>query len=373
MSKYLFYLMLVLSQLTTLAVEAKTTKKVAILVSGYATAEKPNLGYDLEELAQAYLTLTHNGVEVDIVSPQGGAVLVRSNKDDLDYIQQFKFKQQGLVKLENTLSSEQAMMRDYDGIFVVGGSGAMFDLPQDKHTQTLLTHFVHSEKPIAAVCHGPAALVHIKNRDGSFFVADKQVVAFTNIEEQAFGQDVIQQLPFLLEDKLKERGGKFALTEPLMPRVEMDGNLITAQNPGAVASAAEALVNQLGLSVKKRDLFKDEASLGLIARAKAKGVYSIKLALDNEPQKYDINYLALYGFYAYNLAVTPEQKQLELEIMQVISLYFSHPAYFQALIKAQLEQDRISDARASLSRYQQAFPGDKSLESLAQLIKNSGK
>ena len=67
-----------------------TAKRVAILISSYGSLEHPDLSYDLEELAQAYLVLTDNGLEIDIISPRGGAVLIKTNKDDLPYIQKFK-------------------------------------------------------------------------------------------------------------------------------------------------------------------------------------------------------------------------------------------------------------------------------------------
>ena len=101
----------------------------------------------------------------------------------------------------------------------------------------------------------------------------KKINSFTNVEEQAFGGDVIDDLPFLLEDKLKQQGAKFVKNAPMLPYIAVDGNLITAQNPGAVAKATEALIVKLGVLVKPRVPFKDEASLALITQSRNTGAY----------------------------------------------------------------------------------------------------
>jgi hypothetical protein len=72
------------------ASEQQTDKRIAILISSYGDKDHENISYDLEEFAQAYLVLHDNGITLDIISPKGGTVLVKNNKDDLAYIQRFK-------------------------------------------------------------------------------------------------------------------------------------------------------------------------------------------------------------------------------------------------------------------------------------------
>jgi len=347
----------------------ETEKHVAILISSYGEEGRENLSYDLEELAQAYLVLHDNNIAIDILSPKGGAVLVKNNKDDLTYIKRFKHETNALKQLSSTISPQNADFSNYDAIMIIGGNGAMFDLPKDKNTQILLTKFANSEKPLAAVCHGPAALVNIKNTDGSYFVHGKKVNSFTNLEEHAFGGDVINSLPFLLEDKLKQNGATFVSNAPMLPFISVDNNLITAQNPGAVAKAAEALVIKLGLPLKPRILFKDEASLLLIAQARNSGSYLIDIELSANSEKYDLNYLALYGFYSYNLAQTKQDKRLELEIMQAIARHFSHPMYLSNLIKALWEQDLKQEALKTFSNLKTNYPDHEAINKLDLLLK----
>jgi len=102
----------------------------------------------------------------------------------LAYIQ--KIKEFAIHKLQNTRSAKQASKQSYDALFIVGGDGAMFDLPFDPATQNFINQFIEQQLPIAAVCHGPAALVNLKGLDGNYFVAGKKVNSFTQIEEHAF-------------------------------------------------------------------------------------------------------------------------------------------------------------------------------------------
>lgn len=342
--------------------------RVAVVVSSYGTPERENLSYDLEELAQAYLVLHRNGVTVDLVSPKGGALLVHNKKDDLAYMQDFKNNTPALKQLTATIASADADAGDYDAVLVIGGNGAMFDLPTHAATTAFLTSFAANGKPVAAVCHGPAALVNVKLADGSFLVTGKRVNSFTNLEEQAFGGDVIDELPFLLEDELKARGAVYVKNAPMLPYVAVDGTLITAQNPMAVPDATEALLVQLGVTPAARTDFKDEATMKLVQEARTAGAYLIDVALKKEPELYDLNYLALYGFYSYKLASGTDAKRLELEIMQAVGRHFDHPMYAASLIQALMEQGFTAKAQAEFTSFKTRFPDDENLATLADLV-----
>lgn len=367
MKKFIWcFWLLTLPMKAALAGVSAESNKVLMLISGYGSESRPELSYDLEELAQAYLVLHDNGVQLEIATPKGGPVLVKSNKDDLPFIQ--RFKSLALDKLANTLSTKTVAVDNYNGVFIVGGAGAMFDLPKDESTQAMLTKFVASNTNIAAVCHGPAAIANIKLPNGEFFIADKQVNSFSNVEEHAFSGEHISEFPFLIQNKLIENGANYVHNDPMLPFVAMDGNLITAQNPPSVPKAAEALLFKLGITPKPRTLFKDEATMALIAKAKNSGSVAIDLALAAAPESYDLNYLALYGFYAYPLA-SEENKAKELDLMKTIANYFSHPEYEVQLIRALAEQKQTKEARARLDVFVQQYPEHNAKEKLVALVK----
>ncbi len=341
-------------------------KKVALLISGYGNETQGKISYDLEELAQTYLVLHNHNLALDIVTPKGGEVVVKTNKDNLAYIQ--KFKALALHKLQNTRSAKQASSQNYDALFIVGGDGAMFDLPFEPATQTFISQFIEQQSPIAAVCHGPAALVNLKRSDGRYFVADKRVNSFTQIEEQAFNSELLDKFPFSLEEKLIERGAIFVKNTAMMPYISVDGALITAQNPMSVAKAAEALLLKLAIPPKPRVPFKDEATFELITQAKSNGAAVISIEFAKDETRYDLNYLGLYAFYAYRLAQTQEQKLQELNLKAEIAKTFKHPKLLESLINAYLEQRLIDEAKQAYQAVKLDFPSYESIALLENKI-----
>jgi putative intracellular protease/amidase len=79
--------------------------------------------------------------------------------------------------------------------------------------------------------------------DGSYLVAGKEVAGFTNEEEAASGLTDI--VPFLLEDKLEERGAHHSEAPPFHAHVVRDGRLVTGQNPQSAEGVGEQVVAAL--------------------------------------------------------------------------------------------------------------------------------
>lgn len=98
-------------------------------------------------------------------------------------------------------------------------------------------------KLIASVCHGAAGLVTAKRPDGQPLVKDLRVNAFTDAEEVAVGLEKV--VPFLLETRLRELGGRFEGAASWQPFAIRDGQLITGQNPQSSHLVAQALLRAL--------------------------------------------------------------------------------------------------------------------------------
>jgi len=71
-------------------------------------------------------------------------------------------------------------------------------------------------------------------------VKGKRVTGFGNEEETAVQLENV--VPFLLEDRLKQRGGIYTKVANWAPHIEVDGLLVTGQNPASSAPGAEALL-----------------------------------------------------------------------------------------------------------------------------------
>jgi putative intracellular protease/amidase len=131
-------------------------------------------------------------------------------------------------------------------VFYPGGHGPLWDLAQDAASIALIERAIATGKPVAAVCHAPAVLRHVKGPDGKPLVNGKAVTGFSNSEEQAVGlTDVV---PFLVEDMLKANGGRYSKAGDWQPYVQSDGLLITGQNPASSEPVARALLARFNRS-----------------------------------------------------------------------------------------------------------------------------
>ena len=118
----------------------------------------------------------------------------------------FKDDKDAQEHLANTKKLADMKAEDFDSVFYPGGHGPLWDLAVDENSINLIETFVKQDKPVAFVCHSPAALKNVKV-DGEYLVKGKTVTGFTNSEEDAVGlTDVV---PFLVEDALKANGGNY--------------------------------------------------------------------------------------------------------------------------------------------------------------------
>jgi putative intracellular protease/amidase len=183
--------------------------------------------------------------DIDIISPQGGNAPMDPNSRDLsDPInKQFLDRPELVTKLEHTLRPADVRISDYAAILFAGGHGTMWDFPQATELLAIAATIYEQDGAVAAVCHGPAALVNLKLSNGQYLVAGKTVAAFTNKEEEAVG--LTNVVPFLLESTLIERGAKHQEAPLWQENVVVNGRLITGQNPASAAGVGEALAQLL--------------------------------------------------------------------------------------------------------------------------------
>jgi uncharacterized protein (TIGR02246 family) len=178
---------------------------------------------------------------VDFVSVKGGAPRADGH-DPADPIQA-AFLADHAEALTRTSAAAEVDAAGYSAILFVGGHGTMWDFRGQPDLQRLAREIYERGGVVAAVCHGPAALVDLTLADGSLLVAGKRVAAFTDGEERAVGLDGV--VPFSLASTLESQGARPVLAPEFTPNVQVDGRLITGQNPASAARVAEALVRTL--------------------------------------------------------------------------------------------------------------------------------
>ena len=195
-------------------------------------------GVYFKEFGVPYRRLKEKGYEIVVASPKGGKAPI--DPKSLPDPNEWKTE---ISALKNTIPLTQVANESFDALFLPGGHGTMFDLPQNESLQRLLAELDASQKIIAAVCHGPAGLVGASKKDGTPLVKGKRVTSFTNDEERAAQLD--KQMPFLLESKLRELGAEFIGKPNFTEHVEQDGNLITGQNPQSSERIVQLVIEAL--------------------------------------------------------------------------------------------------------------------------------
>lgn len=204
-------------------------------------------GFWLEEFAAPYYAFTDAGAQVTLASPLGGQPPLDPKSDEpgaqTAATKRFRGDRAAQESLAGTMKLASVRAGDYDALFYPGGHGPLWDLAEDKDSIALIESTYAAGKPVALVCHAPGALRHVKAGDGSPLVQNKRVTGFTNTEEEAAG--LTKVVPFLVEDMLKERGGRYSKAADWQPYAVSDGNLITGQNPASSEPVAKALLEQL--------------------------------------------------------------------------------------------------------------------------------
>jgi putative intracellular protease/amidase len=217
------------------------TKRILMVVTNHTTiTDDHKTGLWLEEFAVPYNEFKHHGYDVKVTSILGGEVPLDPNSIPPE-------KNAEWAEAEKELTNTAKVTKDdatgFDAIFLPGGHGTMFDFPNNETLLYILQQFAEENKVIGAVCHGPAGLVNVTYKDGTPLVKGKKVSAFTDSEEREMKLDV--HMPFLLESKLREKGGQFQSGANWTDFSVRDGNLVTGQNPQSSKSAAEKVVEAL--------------------------------------------------------------------------------------------------------------------------------
>ncbi|AHD00002.1 type 1 glutamine amidotransferase domain-containing protein [Leisingera methylohalidivorans] len=206
------------------------------------TGEKT--GFWLEEFAAPYYVLRDAGAELILASPKGGQPPLdpKSDSEDAqtDATRRFKQDADAQQALASTVKLSAVDAGRFDAVFYPGGHGPLWDLAEDPESRKILESFAAADRPIGAVCHAPGVFRHVTGSDGAPLVKGRRVTGFTNGEEEGVGlTDVV---PFLVEDMLKEKGADYRKGDDWASYVEVDGTLVTGQNPASSEAAAKALL-----------------------------------------------------------------------------------------------------------------------------------
>ena len=206
------------------------------------TGEKT--GFWVEEFAAPYYVLADAGAEIIIASPAGGQPPVDPKSEAADAqtpaTKRFYEDFEAIEKVAHTKKLTEVKESEFDAVFYPGGHGPLWDLANDANSIQLIEDFYKNKKPIAFVCHAPAALVKVKDENGEPLVKGKSVTGFSNAEEEAV--QLTKVVPFLIEDEFTNLGATYSCGPDWGVYTQQDGLLITGQNPASSEAAAKLLL-----------------------------------------------------------------------------------------------------------------------------------
>jgi putative intracellular protease/amidase len=220
---------------------APAGKPVLIVLTSHGTKGSTGqpTGFYLGEVTHPLAVFDAAGIAVEFASIQGGEPPVDGVELD-DATNARYWNDAGFrAAIRNTARLDQVDSKKYAAVFYAGGHGAAWDFPDSPAVQRVTREIYESGDIVAAVCHGPSALVNVKLSDGSYLVAGKRISAFTDDEERAVKLEKV--VPFLLASTLSERGALHQGAPNWTSKVVVDGRLVTGQNPQSATATAEAV------------------------------------------------------------------------------------------------------------------------------------
>lgn len=235
--------------------------KVLIVVTSHNVLGKTGYptGLWLPEMTHPYYALKNAGFDIIVASPKGGNTPIDpysipsnpqgTNKDD-PITEKFLSSSNDVSLLNSTVPLANINPQDYSAVVFPGGNGGTYDFPWNNDINGIASTIYEQGGIVAAVCHGPAAILNATLSDGSYLIKGKKVTGFSN-EEEAITEILIgakNVVPIFLENELPKRGAIFEKTyvhEPLVVISGDSGRLITGQNPESAMNVGEKVVEML--------------------------------------------------------------------------------------------------------------------------------
>lgn len=224
-------------------------KKILMILTSHKELENTDstTGVWLGEFTDPYYEFIEKGNNVTLASPKGGEPPVdpksRLTENITSTNRRFTNDKEAQQAFKNTKPLSEINPEDYDAVFYPGGHGPVWDLAKDPQNANIVLDFYRNYKPIAAVCHGPAALLKAAEEIPEI-IKDREITAYSNAEEKASG--MYNNIPYTLEDKFKELGGRYEVaTIPFTSKVKVTDQVITGQNPASAGKAAKELIKLL--------------------------------------------------------------------------------------------------------------------------------
>ena len=238
---------------------ANAKKKVLMVVANPSTSATTGwpVGFWWAEVTHPYWAFVEAGYEVEIRSPQGGALQADGYSDPEDAsgysahdILSLGFKKSPahLALIQDTKSTAEVDPRAYDAVFFAGGQSPMVTFRGNENLQKLLAAFYEAGRITALVCHATCLLLDTRLSNGELLVKGRTWTGFATSEEKFADSFVGQRIqPFWIEDEARRIDGtNFVVDQMFREFAVRDGLLVTGQQQYSGAAAARLVIEALG-------------------------------------------------------------------------------------------------------------------------------
>ncbi|KAL2811402.1 class I glutamine amidotransferase-like protein [Aspergillus granulosus] len=224
------------------------------------TVEQPS-GFFLMELAKPLQKLLDAGHEITFASPKGQEPVPDPNSESLaafagnfyerrrenELLERMK-RENGFLRPRTLRSINDEELATFAGIFIPGGHAPLSDLGDDKELGRILRFFHKENKPTAAICHGPYALLSTKQAgDGSFAYEGYKITSWSDAEEKVMETMMGGEIE-KVESSLRKEGAKMVTgAGEKIGQTTLDRELLTGGNPMAAAQLGDRFVRMISV------------------------------------------------------------------------------------------------------------------------------
>jgi len=202
------------------------------------------------EMTVPYYAFLDAGLEVDIVSIEGGEIPVEpwSMSWPLATAEDRRFRNdpEAMEMVSNSRAIAQVDPEAYDVIFLAGGWGAAYDLAQSADLAEVVTRANANGAILGSVCHGALGLVNATDVDGSPLIEGRRVTGVTDKQVAELGIEITPMHP---ETELRAANAAFEAEtrwrDFFATHTVVDGNLVTGQNQNSGYETAHRILDLL--------------------------------------------------------------------------------------------------------------------------------
>jgi len=221
-------------------------------------------GYDV-------VLATPNGTKPHIDEASDSAVHFGGDQAAYSRAKAFWANDPSMNRVRTLRSVIEEGLDGYDAVFAPGGQAPVVDLMQDPDAGEILRYFHQHSKPTAMLCHGPVTLIsalsHAREFRAALIAGDEKkanewakgwqyagykMTIFSDSEEKWIEDEILHaKIYFYMPYALNMLGGEVIIGPDFEPRVIVDRELITGQNPRSDHPIAAKLIEMLAARKEK--------------------------------------------------------------------------------------------------------------------------